>query len=126
MANNADSQGTEPRGQLSADNLPKGALAPLFAALGDITRLDIVNQLLAKSPQPISELTQHSQLTRQAVTRHLKVLAKVNVVQAKKSGREQQYWLQRSALVEAQQYLDGVARQWDSGLDRLQTFLGDN
>ncbi len=97
--------------------------APLFAALGDPTRLSVLSRLAAGRPQSISEITAGTKLTRQAVTRHLCVLADVGVVRAEKSGRESLYRLSPDGLEPARRYLDAVSRSWDEAIERLKAMV---
>jgi DNA-binding transcriptional ArsR family regulator len=94
-----------------------------FAALGDATRLALVARLSAGLPCSISELTQGSRLTRQAITKHLGVLARAGIVRCTRSGREKLYEFQPRPILEMHEYLQGVARQWDQALARLKAFV---
>jgi DNA-binding transcriptional ArsR family regulator len=97
--------------------------APLFAALGDETRLGIVLRLSDQGPQSITRLTEGTGVTRQAVTRHLLVLEEAGVVRGKKRGRERVWEVEQERLAEARRWLDVIARQWDAALLRLKTML---
>ncbi len=93
--------------------------APLFAALGDETRLKLVTRLCDRSPRSISTLADGMPITRQAITLHLQVLEKVGVVRGEMSGRERLFELNPEPLVQARDYLDRVSTQWDNALARL-------
>src|SRR5215213_477281 len=82
--------------------------AALFAALGDGTRLEIVARLADGSQQSITQLTEDAGVTRQAITKHLKVLENAGVVHSAKSGRETLFALQPRSLAEAQRALAAV------------------
>ena len=97
--------------------------APIFAALGDETRLRLVARLSAEGPLSIAQLTAGGPVTRQAVTKHLRVLAGAGVAQSRQRGRERIWELEPEALVEARAYLDRVSAQWDVALDRLREFV---
>jgi len=97
--------------------------APVFAALGDETRLSIVVQLSQGQPRSISELTQGSNLTRQAVTKHLRVLEDVGLVRGTPSGRENRFELDTRPFKDIGEYLEFVSGQWDQALSRLKSFL---
>jgi DNA-binding transcriptional ArsR family regulator len=99
-----------------------GASAPLFAALGDETRLRIVTQLTA-GPRSIARLTEGSDVTRQAITKHLRVLEDVGLVHAKKHGRETMWTLEAKRLDDARLYLDQISAQWDRALERLKNLV---
>ncbi|MGD0674382.1 MAG: metalloregulator ArsR/SmtB family transcription factor [Polyangiaceae bacterium] len=95
------------------------ASAPLFGALGDPTRLGLVARLCEQGPLSITRLTAGTDVTRQAITRHLGVLAKAGVVRGTRDGRESVWELQPRRLEEAQRYLDQISKQWDGAIDRL-------
>src|SRR5579871_4197331 len=90
--------------------------AVVFAALGDPTRLSLIAKLSAGTPMSIARLSEGSTLTRQAVTKHLRVLESSGVVGRHRAGRESLYQLRPSAIVDMRSYLDGIARQWDAAL----------
>jgi len=97
--------------------------ATVFAALGDPTRLALVGRLSAGIPLSIARLTEGSDLTRQAVTKHLRVLESSGVVGRQRAGRESLYRLRPDAIEDMRAYLDGVSRQWDDALGRLKAFV---
>jgi DNA-binding transcriptional ArsR family regulator len=97
--------------------------ASIFAGLGDETRLSVLAKLAGGAPRSITELTEGTKLTRQAVTKHLKVLEDVGVVHAAKVGRESQFALEPKAIDDARAYLERVSRQWDDALARLKSFV---
>src|SRR5262245_12347065 len=83
--------------------------AAVFAALGDETRLLVLSKLLSGEPQSIARLTDGTQLTRQAVTKHLRVLEDAGVVRGARSGREMLFALEPQPIEDASAYLDGIA-----------------
>ena len=97
--------------------------APVFAALGDPTRLRLVAALCAGGALSIVQLTAGTAVTRQAVTKHLEVLASAGLVHDIRQGRERRWELQPSRLDEARRALDAIAAQWDQALARLKTFV---
>jgi DNA-binding transcriptional ArsR family regulator len=97
--------------------------APLFAALGDERRLALVNRLSAEGPQSITRLTAGSAITRQAITKHLQILAEAGLVHDLRRGRERIWTLDANRLDEARRYLDQIARHWDEALERLRQFV---
>jgi DNA-binding transcriptional ArsR family regulator len=99
--------------------------APVFAALGDGTRLRLVRRLADGRPRSLVALTAGSTLTRQAVSNHLRVLEHAGLVRRDRVGRESLFAFQPQPIDALQAYLDTVARQWDDALGRLQTFLED-
>jgi DNA-binding transcriptional ArsR family regulator len=97
--------------------------ASVFAALGDETRLGLLAKLVNGEPLSIARLTEGTKLTRQAVTKHLRVLEDVGVVRSVKAGRESRFALDPKPIVSAQEYLEHVSRQWDSALVRLKALV---
>lgn len=99
------------------------APAPLFAALGDATRLALVTRLSRGQSGSISELTAGSRLTRQAITKHLRVLESAGIVHSVRAGRESLFEFDPKPMEEIRDYLDLVSAQWDQALARLKSFL---
>jgi DNA-binding transcriptional ArsR family regulator len=97
--------------------------APVFAALGDETRLRIVIRLCDGGPQSIVRLTEGSNVSRQAVTKHLRALSDAGLVRGERVGRETLWELETKRLAEARQYLDRISEQWDRALLRLKAFV---
>lgn len=97
--------------------------ADVFAALGDETRLQLLARLAGGEPLSITALTEGSRLTRQAISKHLRVLADVGVVRSMRSGRESLFELDPEPIDAAKAYLDTVSRQWDDALARLKSFV---
>lgn len=98
-------------------------VARIFAALGDPTRLRLVAVLCAGSAFSIAQLTSNTHLTRQAVTKHLQVLAEAGVVHDVKIGRERLWQLQPGQLEEARRTLEVIGRHWDTALGKLKAFV---
>ena len=99
--------------------------ASVFAALGDPTRLSVVSTLANGEARSIARLTEDTDLTRQAVTKHLRVLADAGVVRSVRVGRESQFELAPKSIDNIRGYLDRVSRQWDDALGRLRSFVED-
>ena len=97
--------------------------APLFAALGDRTRLRLVGRLSGEGPLSIAQLSDGAGVTRQAVTKHLDALADAGLVRDMWRGRERIWELQPKRLEVARRYLDDVSAQWDSAIERLRKFV---
>jgi DNA-binding transcriptional ArsR family regulator len=100
-----------------------GEKANVFAALGDETRLLLLAKLCKGQRYSISELTEGTKLTRQAVTKHLRVLERVRIVHAKRAGRESLFTLDPEPIDEMAAYLETVSKQWDAALTRLKAFV---
>ena len=101
----------------------KAPPAPIFAALGDETRLALIEKLSDGAPCSIAQLTQGTDLTRQAVTKHLRVLEGVNIVRGVRSGRETLFQLDLAPIRAVRDYADVVSAQWDQALARLKAFV---
>ena len=97
--------------------------APVFAALGDETRLSLLAKLSSGEPRSISQLTHGSKLTRQAVTKHLRVLQNVGLVHSTQSGRENLFELDTRPFEDIREYLQFVSDQWGQSLSRLKSFV---
>ena len=97
--------------------------APVFAALGDTTRLALVRRLSVDGPLSITRLSEGSGMTRQAITRHLHSLERVGLVRETRQGREHVFSLDLKRLEVAREYLDHVSAQWDAAAARLKAFV---
>jgi DNA-binding transcriptional ArsR family regulator len=97
--------------------------APVFAALGDETRLWLVAKLCGGQPHSISRLTEGSKLTRQAITKHLRVLETAGIVRSVRTGRESRFEFDPEPMEGIKEYLDLVSEQWDQALSRLKSFV---
>jgi len=96
---------------------------PIFAALGDGTRLALLTKLSDGQTRSIAKLSADTKLTRQAITKHLHVLENAGLVSSIRIGRESQYAFEAQAIAEAGAYLDRVSQQWDDALSRLRSFV---
>ena len=97
--------------------------APVFAALGDATRLRIVARLCEGGPLSIVSLTEGATVSRQAITKHLHALEEAGLVRSARAGRERIWELRTKRLAEARQYLARISLQWDAALGRLRAFV---
>jgi DNA-binding transcriptional ArsR family regulator len=102
--------------------------AAIFAALGDETRLALVAKLSDGRRYSISQLSDAqpamgSKLTRQAITKHLRVLERARIVHNVREGRESLFELDPKPMEELREYLDRVSVQWDHALGRLKAFV---
>lgn len=100
--------------------------APVFAALGDENRLRLVAFLCGGGASSIAQLTLGTEITRQGVTKHLQVLARVGLVRDVRAGRERLWELEAGPLDEARRSLELIAAQWDHALGRLKALLEDD
>ena len=99
--------------------------ATLFAALGDETRLSLIGKLSKGRRCSIADLTQGTELTRQAVTKHLRVLERVRIVHPHRTGRESLFELDAQPIHDLGVYLETVSKQWDAALVRLKAMVED-
>jgi DNA-binding transcriptional ArsR family regulator len=97
--------------------------ARVFAALGDATRLSLVAKLCGGQPRSISQLARGSRLTRQAITKHLRVLERAEIVHSVRAGRESLFELDPEPMDELKGFLDRVSAQWDQALSRLKALV---
>ena len=116
VATSAASRQTAPKPP--ASNLPA-----VFFALGDKTRLQLIAVLCAGGGYSIAQLTASTDVTRQAVTRHLQMLAEAGLVKDLKMGRERLWQFEPAALEEARLSLETIGRQWDNALGRLKASI---
>jgi DNA-binding transcriptional ArsR family regulator len=107
--------------QRRAPRIEKTAL--IFAALGDETRLKLVARLSSDGPMSITRLTEGGAVTRQAVTKHLRVLKQAGLAMSSAVGRESVWELEPTPLEAARACLDGISAQWDSALGGLKEFV---
>ena len=98
-------------------------MAPIFAALGDKTRLLLIVELCQGQLLSISQLTENSKLTRQAITKHLRVLEGAGIVRSVRKGRETLFEFKSKSIEDIQQYLDSISEKWDTVLSRLKSFV---
>jgi DNA-binding transcriptional ArsR family regulator len=94
-----------------------------FAALGDRTRFSLLSRLSRGPACSISQLTHGSHLTRQAITKHLRVLERAKIVRCVRSGRERLFELDPRPVLELRDYLDHISAQWDKALSRLKSLV---
>ena len=100
--------------------------APVFAALGDRTRLSLLNKLSDGQTRSIAKLSADTSLTRQAVTKHLHVLENAGLVRSVRIGRESRFAYRPEPVADARSYLESVSAQWDEALARLRAFVEDD
>jgi DNA-binding transcriptional ArsR family regulator len=98
---------------------PPSDSAPLFAALGDETWLRLVHRLRGGGALSLTEFASDSDVTRQAITKHLHVLENAGLVQSVRSGRQTLWELTPGQLRDAQRFLDEISDRWDQAIGRL-------
>jgi DNA-binding transcriptional ArsR family regulator len=107
----------------STTTIRRHARAPIFAALGDETRLSLVAKLCSGQACSIAQLTAGSSLTRQAITKHLRVLEHAGFVHSVRRGRESRFQFDPEPMKEIKTYIELVSEQWDQTLERLKSFV---
>jgi DNA-binding transcriptional ArsR family regulator len=100
--------------------------APVFAALGDQTRLRLVARLGSEGPLSVSRLTEGTDVTRQAVAKHLRVLADAGLARGVRRGRERLWQLEAARLEEARRSLERISQRWDEALLRLKAVVEED
>jgi DNA-binding transcriptional ArsR family regulator len=103
----------------------RSAYAPIFAALGNERRLALVAKLSAGESRSIAQLTEGTRLTRQAVTKHLRILEGARIVHSVRAGRESLFELDPAPIKQVREYVDVVSEQWDQALARLKALVED-
>ena len=104
---------------------PRRDPAPVFAALGDRTRLSLLMKLSDGQARSIASLSTDTRLTRQAITKHLHVLQGAGLVSSRRVGRESRFAYAPEPIAEARSYLETVSAQWDDALGRLRSLVED-
>lgn len=99
------------------------SLSPVFAALGDTTRLQLVRRLTQSEPQSIAQLAVGLSMSHQGITKHLKVMERANLVRTQKVGRERHYVGKPETVSQACTYLRQIGDEWEHALQRLQQFV---
>jgi DNA-binding transcriptional ArsR family regulator len=105
----------------SEDARAAGRAAPIFAALGDETRLALVGRLCADGPLSTARLAEGAAISRQAIAKHLGVLARAGLVRRGKdpAGRERPWEIEPRRVDDARAALERMSRRWDEALERL-------
>ncbi len=99
--------------------------APIFAALGDDIRLALVTKLSNGKPSSIAHLTEGTHVSRQAITKHLRVLEKAHIVKHVRAGRETLFALEPETMREAGDFVEMMSKRWDESLARLKSLVED-
>lgn len=107
----------------SSKPAPLERSVPIFAALGDETRMNLIAVLCVGGAMSITQLTAGTAMTRQAVTKHLAVLADAGLVKDAKVGRERLWEFEPIQLDQARRSLEMIASQWDHALERLRSLV---
>lgn len=95
----------------------------MFAALGDPTRLQLIARLSDAGPQSIASLADGFDMSRQAISKHLRVISAAGLARSEQRGREMVWQLEQEGLAEAQRYLSAISKDWDDKLRRLKSLV---
>lgn len=95
------------------------SVAPILAALGDESRLQIVRKLCKSGPLSITDLAEDADISRQAITKHLHALDRAGLVRSERRSRERIWQLEPKRIDEVRRYLAKISEQWDDALRRL-------
>jgi DNA-binding transcriptional ArsR family regulator len=100
--------------------------ATIFAALGDPVRLAIIARLCGGGPLLTIQLKHGTSLSRQAVTKHLRILEDAGLVRSDRVGRDRSWRMEARQLAKTRAYLERISAQWDARLERLRSFVEDD
>ena len=115
-----------PRRKAASKPKPLQGHAPIFAALGDEMRLRLIAALCVGGAMSITQLTSGTDISRQAITKHLGVLAAAGLVRDVKIGRERLWEFEPAQLDEARRSLELIGRQWEHALAKLKFAVESN
>ena len=93
-----------------------------LAALAEPNRLAIV-EYLREGPRSVTDIVGRTGLSQPLVSKHLKVLSEVAIVDRRIDGKRRIYSLEQARFAELDRWLDTFAEVWDQRMDRLQTHL---
>jgi DNA-binding transcriptional ArsR family regulator len=99
--------------------------SPIFAALADPMRRELIVNLAENSPRTATQLADEYPITRQGILKHLNILQDAGLVAVHQKGREKRYTLTPEPLGELDQWIKDISAKWDERLLRLKTFLED-
>lgn len=94
----------------------------IFFAIADPTRRAILHLLVAQ-PLPVKTLAEHFPVSRPAISKHLRVLRQVGLVDEQKIGRQRYYTIQPEPLREIQEWIGYFDTFWQTKLSALKTHL---
>jgi len=100
-----------------------GAPAAIFAALGDETRLRLIARISDAGPQSIASLADGFDISRQAISKHLRVMSDAGLARSGRRGRETVWELEQDGLADARRYLHAISKDWDDKLRRLKQLV---
>ena len=97
--------------------------APVFAALADPMRRNLLVNLAEHGPKTATQLAEEYPITRQGILKHLNVLENAGLVAVHQRGRDKRYTLTPEPLSELEQWLTAITNKWDERLLRLKTMI---
>jgi len=99
------------------------SVAPAFAALGDPTRLKMLQRLGREGPQNITSLAAKVDITHQAVSKHLRVLENAQLISSTRNGRDRIWAIEADSMKDLHAFLDDISGQWDMALRALRKMV---
>ena len=97
--------------------------APIFAALADPMRRNLLLNLAEHSPRTATQLKEDYTISRQGILKHLQILEEAGLVTVRQQGREKQYSLHPDPLREVDAWIKALSSKWDERLLRLKAFV---
>jgi DNA-binding transcriptional ArsR family regulator len=99
------------------------AIVELFRALGDPTRLEMVQRLSNGSSQTIGSVSNGLEISRQGARKHLQILADANIVTLHPKGRDTIVTIDLNTLDQAKNFISELEMRWDQRLEALRDFV---
>ena len=99
--------------------MPRAEPVAVFAALGEPTRIRLLDRMADGAPRSIASLAHGIPISRQALTKHLRVLESAGLANAERDGRQTLYRIDPAGLLAAEAWIGAVSAQWDAAIDRL-------
>jgi len=99
------------------------ASAAIFAALGDETRLRLIARMSDDGPLSIASLADGFDISRQAISKHLRVMNDAGIATSGRRGRETVWQLEPGGLADAAKYLQVISKDWDDKLRQLKNLV---
>jgi DNA-binding transcriptional ArsR family regulator len=98
-------------------------VAELFNALGEPTRLKMIERLSSKKSYTLTTLSSGLKISRQGARKHLKTLEEAKLVILKVQGRDTFVLLDKKSLEICKNFITKLEEQWESRLERLKEFV---
>ncbi|HEY4899096.1 MAG TPA: helix-turn-helix domain-containing protein [Candidatus Nanopelagicaceae bacterium] len=99
------------------------AVIELFRALGDPSRLEMMQRLSSGEPYTINSISHGLSITRQGARKHLQILADADLITLESKGRDTSVRLNRETLDEGKAFIIELEKRWDKRLEALRQFV---